>query len=85
MQQAAQIPADRRGGAGLLRGVDLQDPVAPILSVAFCLYLIVGLPAHTFLLFAVWLGISLVVYFSYSIRNSQLSPTRAKSGQGAGQ
>ncbi|HTO82232.1 MAG TPA: amino acid permease C-terminal domain-containing protein, partial [Methylomirabilota bacterium] len=59
-------------------------PVAPILSVGFCLFLIYGLPAHTFLLFAVWLTVALVVYFTYSIRNSQLSPERTRSGQAAG-
>jgi APA family basic amino acid/polyamine antiporter len=76
----------RRTQPDLPRGFKVPlYPIAPILSVAFCLYLIFGLPAHTFLLFAVWLAVALVVYFTYSVRNSQLSPARAKSGQAAGQ
>ena len=76
----------RRTQPDLPRGFKVPFyPVAPILSVGFCLYLIVSLPAHTFLLFAVWLAVALVVYFTYSIRNSQLSPQRARSGQAAGQ
>ena len=58
-------------------------PIVPLLSVAFCLYLIVGLPPDTFLLFAVWLAVALVIYFTYSIKNSHLAP--AKSSRAAGQ
>ena len=76
----------RRTQPDLPRGFKVPFyPVAPILSVGFCLYLIYSLPAHTFLLFAVWLAVALVVYFTYSVRNSQLSPAKAKSGQAAGQ
>ena len=47
-------------------------PLVPILSVLFCAYLIFGLPAQTFLLFAVWLAFALVFYFTYSIKHSVL-------------
>ena len=47
-------------------------PLVPILSVLFCGYLIFGLPAQTFLLFAVWLAFALVFYFTYSIKHSVL-------------
>jgi APA family basic amino acid/polyamine antiporter len=48
-------------------------PVLPILSVAACLYLIVGLPADTFLLFGLWIGAACLIYFGYSIRRSALA------------
>jgi len=48
-------------------------PVVPILSILFCLYIISGLPGFTFLLFAVWLGVAAIVYFTYSVRNSLLA------------
>lgn len=47
-------------------------PLVPILSVLFCGYLIFGLPAQTFLLFAVWLAFALAFYFTYSIKHSVL-------------
>ncbi len=48
-------------------------PVTPILSLLFCVYLVIGLPNVTFLLFGVWLSIALIFYFSYSIRHSTLN------------
>ncbi len=48
-------------------------PVLPILSVAACLYLIVGLPADTFLLFGLWIARACLIYFGYSIRRSALA------------
>jgi basic amino acid/polyamine antiporter, APA family len=47
-------------------------PIVPILSAAFCLYLISGLPYTTFALFAVWLGVAALIYFTYSMRHSLL-------------
>ncbi len=47
-------------------------PFFPVLSILFCLYLIADLPRQTFTLFAVWLSIALIVYFSYSMRHSKL-------------
>lgn len=48
-------------------------PLVPLLSVAFCVYLISGLPGDTFLLFAVWLAVALVIYFTYSVHHSKLA------------
>lgn len=48
-------------------------PVVPALSVAFCGYLIVGLPLDTWILFAVWAGAACVLYFGYSVRRSKLA------------
>jgi hypothetical protein len=41
-------------------------PVIPILSIIFCVLLMAGLPAITWVRFFVWLIIGLLVYFFYS-------------------
>jgi APA family basic amino acid/polyamine antiporter len=48
-------------------------PVVPVLSVAFCGYLIVGLPLDTWLLFAAWAAAACLIYFGYSMRKSKLA------------
>ena len=54
-------------------------PVTPILSAAFALYIISQLPYSTFALFAVWLGIAAIIYFSYSRSHSRLAdPEKAQ-------
>jgi len=45
--------------------------VAP-LSVFFCLILMAGLPLENWIRFIVWLGVGLVIYFTYSRRHSEL-------------
>jgi APA family basic amino acid/polyamine antiporter len=50
-------------------------PLTPLASAAFCLYLISGLPATTFALFALWLGAAAIIYFSYSAKHSRLART----------
>jgi basic amino acid/polyamine antiporter, APA family len=47
-------------------------PFTPLLSIVSCLYLMLQLPALTWIRFAVWLLIGLVIYFSYSVRHSRL-------------
>jgi APA family basic amino acid/polyamine antiporter len=46
-------------------------PVVPVLSVVFCLLLMAGLPAITWLRFFVWLIIGLFVYYFYSRKRSE--------------
>ncbi len=46
-------------------------PVIPILSVIFCILLMAGLPAITWVRFFVWLIIGLFVYFFYSRKRSE--------------
>lgn len=48
-------------------------PVAPLLGIAFCLYLMASLPLVTWIRFVVWLALGMVVYFLYSIRHSALA------------
>jgi APA family basic amino acid/polyamine antiporter len=72
----------RRRQPDLRRGFRVPGyPVVPLLSVAFCLYLIVGLPWLTFVLFAAWLAVALVIYFAYSIHNSHLATAGARPAQ----
>ncbi|WP_124727674.1 amino acid permease [Staphylospora marina] len=48
-------------------------PVVPLLSVAFCLYLMLQLYAFTWMAFLIWLAIGVVVYFTYSRKHSKLN------------
>ena len=47
-------------------------PLLPLLGIAACLYLVLGLPWITWVRFAGWLLIGLVVYFSYGYKRSLL-------------
>jgi APA family basic amino acid/polyamine antiporter len=46
-------------------------PIIPILSLIFCVLLMAGLPAITWVRFFVWLIIGLFVYFLYSRKRSE--------------
>ncbi|MBK8163451.1 MAG: amino acid permease [Gammaproteobacteria bacterium] len=48
-------------------------PVAPLLGIAFCLYLMASLPLVTWIRFGAWLALGMVVYFMYSMRHSALA------------
>jgi APA family basic amino acid/polyamine antiporter len=45
--------------------------VAP-LSVAACLFVMIGLPRQAWERFAIWLAVGLVLYFAYGVRHSRL-------------
>ncbi len=47
-------------------------PLVPILGIGFSIWLISGLPIHTYERFGIWLLLGLVVYFGYGIRHSRL-------------
>ena len=46
-------------------------PIIPVLSIFFCILLMAGLPAKTWIRFFVWLIIGLVVYIFYSRKRSE--------------
>ena len=48
-------------------------PVVPLLAVAFCGYLVLQLPAMTWIGFVSWLLVGLVIYFAYGRRHSTLN------------
>ncbi|MEW5900741.1 MAG: amino acid permease [Acidobacteriota bacterium] len=47
-------------------------PFTPLLTIAFCFYLMFSLQGVTWLRFGFWLAAGLVVYFAYSIKHSRL-------------
>jgi len=47
-------------------------PITPLISIAACLYLMFQLPSLTWIRFAVWLVIGLVLYFAYGYQHSTL-------------
>jgi APA family basic amino acid/polyamine antiporter len=47
-------------------------PVVPILAVLASFYLMLNLPGATWIRFAVWMAIGLIVYFLYSASHSRL-------------
>ena len=48
-------------------------PVFPVLSIIFCVVLMMGLEVETWLRFFIWLGIGLVIYFTYSRHRSEFA------------
>jgi len=47
-------------------------PVLPLVSVAFCVYLMINLPLLTWIRFGLWLLIGGVIYFTYGMRHSRV-------------
>ncbi len=47
-------------------------PVIPCLGVFCCLYLIYYLPWATMMRFVIWMAVGLLVYFNFSLKNSDL-------------
>jgi basic amino acid/polyamine antiporter, APA family len=50
------------------------NPLFPLLSIFFCIILMMGLEIMTWIAFFVWLVIGLVVYFLYSRHRSEFAP-----------
>ena len=48
-------------------------PVVPVLAVLTALYLMLNLPAATWIRFLIWMALGLVVYFAHSRRHSKLA------------
>ncbi|MFP5250122.1 MAG: amino acid permease [Acidobacteriota bacterium] len=51
-------------------------PVFPVLSIIFCILLMMGLEIMTWIAFFVWLLIGLCIYFLYSRHRSEFAPGR---------
>jgi len=47
-------------------------PFTPLITVAFCFYLMANLPKVTWFRFGIWLAAGLLIYFLYSVRHSKL-------------
>ncbi len=48
-------------------------PLTPLLSIAFCVWLMLGLPATNWLRFALWLAVGGVIYAAYGRRRSRIA------------
>ena len=51
-------------------------PTIPVLGMAFCGWLMISLPAVTWMAFGVWMVAGLLIYFAYSHKASTLAPGR---------
>ena len=54
-------------------------PAVPLLGIAFCLYLALGLSLDTWIRLIVWLAIGMIIYFTYGIKHSLLGRRKATS------
>jgi amino acid transporter len=45
----------------------------PVLGMLCCSYLMIEIPAKSWLVFFGWMGFGLLIYFTYSVRNSKLA------------
>ena len=71
---AAGVLVLRRTRPDLRRGFRCPGvPVVPVLAMLTSFYLMLNLPAETWLRFVIWMAIGIVVYFAYSARHSRLS------------
>lgn len=61
-------------------------PVVPILAVLASFYLMLNLPGATWIRFAVWMAVGLVVYFAYGAKHSRLrtDPNYSRASSPAG-
>lgn len=48
-------------------------PLTPILTILFCIYLMISLPLVTWIRFIIWTGVGLILYFLYGINHSVLN------------
>ena len=68
------IPVLRRRRPDLKRAFQVPgNPFIPYLAAAASLYLMLTLPAETWVRFFIWMIIGLVIYFLYSKNNSRLA------------
>jgi APA family basic amino acid/polyamine antiporter len=50
-------------------------PITPLITVAFCFYLMASLPGVTWVRFGAWLAAGLLIYFLYGFRHSKIQKT----------
>lgn len=75
-------------GVWVLRSIDPQRPrpfrtpwvpMVPVIAIAACLYLMTQLPLVTWMRFAIWLMVGLVLYFLYGHRRSLLHARQSQN------
>jgi APA family basic amino acid/polyamine antiporter len=77
---AAGIIWMRRKHPEMQRGFKTPGvPFTPLIAIVFCGVLIAGLNWETWVRFAVWFALGLVVYFTYGAKHSTLGNTPESS------
>jgi basic amino acid/polyamine antiporter, APA family len=56
-------------------------PVTPLISIVACIYLMMQLPGVTWIRFAIWLVVGLIIYFTYGYTHSTLRRRTADGGR----
>jgi amino acid transporter len=56
--------------------------LVPVLGVVCCLYLMVEIPANSWIVFFGWMALGLMIYFLYGNKNSKLNTEHEISGRG---
>ena len=75
------VPILRKRRPELARGFRVPlSPFVPWLSALLCTYLILNLSIETWIRFIIWMGIGVVIYFTYSRFNSRLAKGLPESG-----
>jgi APA family basic amino acid/polyamine antiporter len=78
---AVAVPLLRRRRPDLKRPFTVPfSPVLPIIAAVACFYLMLNLDVLTWIRFAAWLALGLLIYFCYGRKHSRLAPGNAKTG-----
>ncbi len=56
------------------------SPVFPLVGIALAVYLMTGMPAGTWLRFAIWMAVGLLIYAVYGYRNSRIRTAHGEYG-----
>jgi basic amino acid/polyamine antiporter, APA family len=56
-------------------------PLTPLISIVACIYLMIQLPGVTWIRFAIWLVVGLIIYFTYGYTHSTLRRRTADGGR----
>ncbi|HEY3710272.1 MAG TPA: amino acid permease [Amycolatopsis sp.] len=78
---AVAVPLMRRRRPDLKRPFTVPfSPVVPIIAAVACFYLMLNLDVLTWIRFAAWLVLGLLIYFFYGRKHSRLAPGNEKTG-----
>ncbi len=73
----------RRTAPDLPRGFRVPFyPWVPIASIVFSLFVVIGLPTITFVIFGIWIAVWMTFYFMYGIKHSRLGRLAAEGSKG---
>jgi len=55
-----------------------QYTLIPVLGLLCCMYLMIEIPANSWMVFLCWMGAGLIVYFLFGYKNSKLNKANVK-------